>query len=87
MYLNTCMPKLYAFEHTVHSPMHCYGILNTDLDHGGSLAWSWAQSHKLPTEAHLNRCRYWLPVGSALEAEFVLRYTDIIHRVPEEDYI
>jgi hypothetical protein len=26
-------------------------------------------------------------VGSQLESEFVLRYTSIIHRVPEEDYV
>jgi len=66
--------------------MHCYGILNSDLDSGGQHAFAWAQTHNLPMEAHLNRCRYWLPRGSKLEAEFVLRYLDIIHRVPEEDY-
>ena len=66
--------------------MHCYGILNSDLDHGGSHAWRWAQDHSIQQVAHLNRCRYWLPKGSALESEFVLRYAEIIHRVPEEDY-
>ena len=86
-YLNTSMPKLAAFEHTIQTPMRCYGILNGDLDRGGHSAWTWAQSHKLPTEAHLNRCRYWLPTDSALESEFLLRYTEIIHRVPQEDYI
>jgi hypothetical protein len=85
-YLNTFMPKLAAFASNS-QPMHCYGILNQDLDHGGSSAWTWAHVNRIPQEAHLNRCRYWLPVGSALEAEFVLRYTEIIHRVPEEDYI
>jgi len=87
VYLNTFMPRLYAFEQTVQTPMRCYGILNSDLDHGGHHAWSWAQTHKLVTEAHLNRCRYWLPTDSALESEFLLRYTSIIHRVPEEDYV
>ena len=67
--------------------MHCYGILNSYLDHGGHAAWTWAQHNGIPYEAHLNRCRYWLPKGSALESEFVLRYTAIIHRVPEEDYV
>ena len=81
------MPKLAAFDQTVQTPMRCYGILNTDLDSGGHHAWSWAHAHKLPTEAHLNRCRYWLPTDSKLESELVLRYWDIIHRVPEEDYI
>ena len=90
MYLNTFMPRLTAFEQTsyqvVQEPMRCYGILNSDLDSGGHHAWSWAQTNKLVTEAHLNRCRYWLPVGSSLESEFVLRYAEIIHRVPEEDH-
>ena len=67
--------------------MHCYGVLNSLLDQGGSSAWTWAQTHHIQREAHLNRCRYWLPKGSALESEFVLRYTSIIHRVPEEDYV
>ena len=66
--------------------MHCYGILNQDLALGGSAAWTWAQDHSIQREAHLNRCRYWLPRDSSLESEFVLRYTSIIHRVPEEDY-
>ena len=81
------MPKLYAFEHTVQEPMHCYGILNSDLDSGGHAAWTWAHNNNIQAEAHLNRCRYWLPVGSALESEFVLRFTSITHRVPEEDYV
>ena len=67
--------------------MRCYGILNSDLDSGGHAAWRWAQHNGIQYEAHLNRCRYWLPKGSALESEFVLRYTAIIHRVPEEDYV
>ena len=66
--------------------MHCYGILNSDLDAGGSSAWTWAQTHHIQREAHLNRCRYWLPISSTLESEFVLRYWEIIHRVPEEDH-
>ena len=86
MYLNMFMPKLAAFASNS-QPMHCYGILNSDLDHGGSSAWTWAQQNNIQYEAHLNRCRYWLPVGSALESEFVLRYTSIIHRVPEEDLV
>jgi hypothetical protein len=81
------MPKLYAFDQTVQEPMRCYGILNTDLDSGGHHAWTWAHTNNIPCEAHLNRCRYWLPTDSQLESEFVLRYTDIIHRVPEEDYV
>jgi hypothetical protein len=67
--------------------MHCYGILNSDLDSGGHHAWSWAQANRIQSEAHLNRCRYWLAVGSSLESEFLLRYWEIIHRVPEEDYV
>ena len=67
--------------------MRCYGILNQDLTQGGASAWTWAQTHRIQSEAHLNRCRYWLPKGSALESEFVLRYTSIIHRVPQEDYV
>jgi hypothetical protein len=66
--------------------MHCYGILNQDLAQGGSHAWTWAQTNGIQQVAHLNRCRYWLPVGSKLESEFVLRYAAIIHRAPEEDY-
>ena len=66
--------------------MHCYGILNSLLDQGGSSAWTWAHNNNIQQEAHLNRCRYWLPVGSKLESEFVLRYGEIAHRVPEEDY-
>jgi hypothetical protein len=81
------MRKLTLSERTVQEPMRCYGILNEHLDHGGHAAWMWAQHRNLPTEAHLNRCRYWLPTSSALESEFVLRYTAIIHRVPEEDYV
>ena len=81
------MRKLTLSERTVQEPMRCYGILNEHLDHGGHLAWTWAQSQGLPTEAHLNRCRYWMPTDSKLESEFVLRYWDIIHRVPEEDYV
>jgi hypothetical protein len=87
MYLNTSMPKLAAFEHTIQTPMRCYGILNSDLDPLGHAAWTWAQTQGLPAEAHLNCCRYWLPTDSALESEFLLRYTEIIHRVPQEDYI
>ena len=67
--------------------MHCYGILNQDLESGGSSAWTWARENHIQREAHLNRCRYWLSIGSALESEFVLRYAAIIHRVPEEDYV
>jgi hypothetical protein len=67
--------------------MHCYGILNSDLDVGGSHAWTWARENRIQREAHLNRCRYWFVVGSSLELEFVLRYWEIIHRVPEEDYV
>jgi len=67
--------------------MRCYGILNRDLDHGGGSAIAWARANGIHYEAHLNRCRYWLPKGSALESEFVLRYTSIIHRVPEEDMV
>ena len=67
--------------------MHCYGILNQDLALGGSAAWTWARENRIQREAHLNRCRYWLPRDSALESEFVLRYTSIIHRVPEEDHV
>jgi hypothetical protein len=85
-YLNTFMPKLYAF--TANSqPMRCYGILNSDLDSGGSYAWTWARVNHIQREAHLNRCRYWFVVGSSLESEFVLRYTEIAFRVPEEDYV
>ena len=80
------MPKLAAFASNSHA-MHCYGILNSDLDSGGSSAWRWAHNNRIQSEAHLNRCRYWLPVGSQLESEFVLRYADIIHRVPEEDMV
>ena len=88
MYLNTFMTRLTAFDQLIYqTPMHCYGILNSDLDHGGQHAFAWAQTHKLPTEAHLNRCRYWLPQGSQLESEFVLRYASITPRVPEEDYV
>ncbi len=84
--LNTLMPKLAAF--TCNSqPMHCYGILNTDLDVGGSHAWTWARENRIQREAHLNRCRYWFTVGSSLESEFVLRYWEIAFRVPEEDYV
>jgi len=81
------MRKLTRSERTVQEPMRCYGILNEHLDHGGHLAWAWAQANNLPQEVHLNRCRYWIPTASALESEFVLRYTAIIHRVPEEDYV
>jgi hypothetical protein len=81
------MRKLTLSERTVQTPMRCYGILNSDLDSGGHHAWMWAQSRNLPTEAHLNRCRYWIPTDSKLESEFVLRYTSIIHRVPEEDHV
>jgi hypothetical protein len=66
--------------------MHCYGVLNSDLDHGGSSAWTWAYNNNIQQEAHLNRCRYWLHAGSSLESEFVLRFSTILHRVPEEDY-
>jgi hypothetical protein len=65
--------------------MHCYGILNQDLAQGGHAAWRWAYDNHIPCEVHLNRCRYWLPVGSKLESEFVLRYAEIIHRVPDYD--
>ena len=81
------MRKLTPSEHTVQTPMRCYGIVNDYLDHGGHAAWAWAQSNNLPQEVHLNRCRYWIPTDSVLESEFVLRYTSIIHRVPEEDYV
>ena len=81
------MRKLSLSEHTVQTPMRCYGVLNRDLDSGGHAAWTWAQTHNLPQEVHLNRCRYWLPTDSALESEFLLRYWDITHRVPEEDYV
>ena len=81
------MRKLPLSEHTVQEPMRCYGILNSLLDSGGHAAWTWAQTHKLVAEAHLNRCRYWLPTDTALESEFVLRYAAIIHRVPQEDYV
>jgi len=81
------MRKLTRSERTVQEPMRCYGILNSYLDSGGHAAWMWVQSQGLPTEAHLNRCRYWIPTDSALESEFVLRYSSIIHRVPEEDYV
>jgi len=67
--------------------MHCYAILNSDLAQGGSSAWTWAHNNRIQREAHLNRCRYWLPVGSKLESEFVLRYTEIAFRVPEEDVV
>jgi hypothetical protein len=80
------MPKLAAFTSNSLS-MHCYGILNSDLDHGGSHAWSWAACNRIQAEAHLNRCRYWFVVGSSLESEFVLRYTEIAFRVPEEDHV
>ena len=81
------MPKLPLSEQTVQTPMRCYGILNSLLDSGGHHAWTWAQLNRLPAEAHLNRCRYWLPTDTALESEFVLRYAAIIHRVPQEDYV
>ena len=47
------MRKLTLSERTVQTPMRCYGILNEHLDHRGHLAWTWAQSQGLPTEAHL----------------------------------
>jgi hypothetical protein len=65
--------------------MHCYGILNEDLDLGGSSAIDWARNNRIRCEPHLNRCRYWLPISSALESEFVLRFSSVIHRVPEKD--
>ena len=80
------MPKLYAFTDNPH-PMRCYGILNSDLDSGGSHAWTWARENRIQREAHLNRCRYWLPKESSLESEFLLRYTLIAFRVPEEDHV
>ena len=79
------MRKLTLSERTVQNPMHCYGVLNNYLDHGGHSAWMWACNNNIQCEAHLNRCRYWLPKDSALESEFVLRYAEIIHRVPEHD--
>lgn len=66
--------------------MRCYGISNSDLDAGGTAAWRWAQAHHIECQAHLNRCVYWLAIGSALEFQFVLRYSAIAHRVPQEDY-
>ena len=80
------MPKLYAFTDNPH-PMRCYGILNSDLDSGGSHAWTWARENRIQREAHLNRCRYWLPHESSLESELLLRYTLIAFRVPEEDLV
>ena len=65
--------------------MHCYGILTEHIDSGGSSAIDWARHNHIRCELHLNRCRYWLPTDSALESEFVLRWTSIIHRVPEHD--
>jgi hypothetical protein len=65
--------------------MHCYGILNQHIDQGGSSAIDWARTNNIRCELHLNRCRYWIPSASALESEFVLRYSTILHRVPDYD--
>jgi hypothetical protein len=65
--------------------MHCYGVLNSLLDQGGGQAIDWASHNLIRCELHLNRCRYWLPRGSALESEFLLRFSTITHRVPEYD--
>jgi hypothetical protein len=86
MYLNNSCAS-YHYQNTLYRSQCAVTVYLTDLDVGGSSAWTWAQTHKLVAEAHLNRCRYWLPTDSALESEFVLRYAAIIHRVPEEDYV
>ena len=67
--------------------MHCYGILTQHIDHGGGSAIAWARANDIRVELHLNRCRYWIPIASALESEFVLRYSAIAHRVPEHDIL
>lgn len=66
--------------------MRCYAILNSNLHTGGTAAWSWAQDKDIQRQVHLNRCVYWLAIGSQLEFQFVLRYSAITHRVPQEDY-
>ena len=67
--------------------MHCYGILNQHIDLGAGSAIDWARHNRIRCEIHLNRCRYWIPRASALESEFVLRFSHIAHRVPEHDIL
>lgn len=71
---------------TMTEPRRCYALPNQDIDPNLWLAvWSWAHSHHLESELHLARIRIWIP--SALESEFVLRYSEVVYRVPEQDYI
>ena len=67
-------------------PMRCYALPNQGIDHDlWTSAWSWADRLRLPAEVHLARIRIWVP--ERYESEFILRYSDVVYRVPEEDYI
>jgi len=41
------------------------------------------RSHNIEFEAHLNRTRFWIPIGSSIMTEFILRFSDCCPRVEE----
>ena len=79
-------PDSYHAVPTITEPSRCYAIPNQGVDHDvWTSAWSWADRNRVSCELHLARIRFWIP--ERLESEFVLRYSEVCYRVPEEDYI
>jgi hypothetical protein len=46
----------------------------------------WIRAHRLDHSIHLNRTRFWVPLGTPLYTDFILRFSDCVTRVdPDAD--
>jgi hypothetical protein len=53
--------------------MSQYYILNQDPQ--ALAVFKWIQAHGLSHDIHLNRTRFWVPLGSTVYTEFALRFS------------
>lgn len=58
-----------------------YAVLNSSADAVTVLAW--ISQHNLPHQVHLNRTRFWVPLGTPLYTDFALRFAELCFPVQD----
>jgi hypothetical protein len=62
-----------------------YAVLNQSAHAVGVL--EWIQHHNILYEIHLNRTRFWVPLGAPLYTDFALRWAEHCHPVQDPEPI
>ena len=62
-----------------------YAVLNSSADAVTVLAW--IAHHNLLYEVHLNRTRFWVPLGTPLYTDFALRFAEFCFPVQDPEFL